>query len=250
MQARGVTVARAAGEAPSIEERLARLDWPVIARSLWDHGWARTPPILTAEECAELVRLYPDERHFRSRIDMARFRFGVGEYKYFAHPLPPAVAAMRRHAYPPLSRIASEWEVALGRSRRYPEDLESLLAVCAEHGQTRPTPLLLHYDAGGYNCLHQDVYGEIVFPLQLTCLLSRRGPDFTGGEFVLVEQRPRAQSRAEVIALEQGEAVIFATRERPARGARGHDRATLRHGVSRLHTGERYTLGIIFHDAK
>jgi hypothetical protein len=180
---------------------------------------------------------------------MARFRFGEGEYKYFADPLPPVVAELRRHAYPPLAAIASDWEAALGRDRRYPPDLDGFLAVCAEHGQAKPTPLLLCYEAGGYNCLHQDLYGDVVFPLQLTCFLSRRGVDYTGGEFLLVEQRPRAQSRGEALAPEQGEIVIFTTRWRPVEGARGVYRAGVRHGVSRVRTGRRYTLGVIFHDA-
>ncbi len=234
----------------SVTERLARLDWEGIERSLWDWGWAKTPPILTPEECAELVGLYPDGPRFRSRVDMARFRFGAGEYKYFAEPLPPVVEALRRHAYPPLAAIANRWERALGRQARHPGDLDSLLAVCAERGQTKPTPLMLRYGTGGYNCLHQDLYGEVVFPLQVTCALSRRELDYAGGEFLLVEQRPRAQSRAEVVLLEQGEAVMFATRERPARGAKGYFRATMRHGVSRIIAGQRYSLGVIFHNAE
>jgi len=230
--------------------RLQQLDWPAIARALSDRGWATTPPLLSASECAELIALYPHERSFRSRVDMARFRFGEGEYKYFACPLPSVVLALRRHAYPHLAAIADAWSAALGGKPGYPPDLDGFLAVCAEHGQTKPTPLLLRYEAGGYNCLHQDLYGEVAFPLQMTCLLSRPGADFTGGEFLLVEQRPRAQSRGEVVPLAQGQIVIFATRERPARGARGAYRVTLRHGVSRVTSGERYTLGVIFHDAR
>jgi hypothetical protein len=234
----------------SIVEGLDRLDWEAIEQSLWDRGWARTPPLLAPDECAELVALYPDDRRFRSRVEMARFRFGEGEYKYFAEPLPPLVAALRRHAYPPLAAIANRWEAALRSRRRYPPTLEGLLQRCAERGQTRPTPLMLRYEVGGYNCLHQDLYGEVVFPLQCTVALSRREADYTGGEFLLVEQRPRAQSRGEVVTLEQGEAVIFATRDRPARGRRGVFRARMRHGVSRVLSGERYTLGIIFHNAE
>jgi len=181
---------------------------------------------------------------------MARFRFGEGEYKYFANPLPAVVRELRRHAYPHLAPIASAWEAALGTDSRYPLELDSFLAVCAEHGQAKPTPLLLRYEAGGYNCLHQDLYGDVAFPLQMTCLLSRPGVDFTGGEFLLVEQRPRAQSTGSVVPLERGQIVIFATRHRPARGTRGAYRVTLRHGVSRVVSGERYTLGVIFHDAK
>jgi hypothetical protein len=244
MPARGLT------RTPSVETRLQRIDWEEAARSLEDRGWATTPPLLTAAECAALIVLYRDDRRFRSRVDMARFRFGEGEYKYFANPLPPTVLALRRHAYPRLAPIADAWSVALGGKPAYPPDLDGFLAVCAEHGQTRPTPLLLRYEPGGYNCLHQDLYGDVAFPLQMTCLLSRPGEDFTGGEFLLVEQRPRAQSRGEVVPLAQGQIVIFATRERPVRGARGPYRVTLRHGVSRVVSGERYTLGVIFHDAK
>jgi uncharacterized protein len=230
--------------------RLQQAEWPRIAQALGDQGWATTRPLLTANECADLIALYSEEHRFRSRIDMARFRFGAGEYKYFANPLPPAVLALRRHAYPHLASIANDWSAALGAKPAFPPDLDEFLAVCAEHGQTRPTPLLLRYEAGGYNCLHQDLYGDVAFPLQMTCLLSRPGTDFTGGEFLLVEQRPRAQSRGEVVPLEQGQIVIFTTRERPVRGARGTYRVNLRHGVSRVTSGRRYTLGVIFHDAK
>ena len=233
-----------------VRERIERLDWKTIEGALWELGYAKTPPILTPAECGELVGLYADESRFRSRVDMARYRFGIGDYKYLAHPLPPVVDALRRHTYPPLARIANRWMEALGASERYPADLEGLLAVCRRHDQTKPTPLLLHYEAGGYNCLHQDLYGEVAFPLQLTGFLSRRGVDYTGGEFLLVEQRPRAQSRGEVIDPEQGEVVIFSTRYRPVSGARGYYRASVRHGVSRVRTGARYSLGIIFHDAK
>ncbi len=242
-------VGRGLSEACSIEERLAPLDWEGIERSLSDWGWAKTPPLLTPEECGELIRLYAEDRRFRSRIDMARYRFGLGEYKYFADPLPPGVAGLRAQAYPRLSLIANRWEAALGGGSQYPADLRRFLAICAEHGQTRPTPLLLRYGAGGYNCLHQDLYGEVAFPLQLTVLLSRRGADYTGGESVLVEQRPRAQSRGDVIVLEQGEALIFAARHRPVRGSKGHSRASVRHGVSRVLSGQRYALGVIFHNA-
>jgi uncharacterized protein len=233
-----------------VEARLRELDWEAVARDLGERGWATTPPLLGAEECAELVALYPDDARFRSRVDMARFRFGEGEYKYFAAPLPPLVAELREHAYPPLAAIAGQWQAALGRDTRYPPTLAGFLAQCARRGQRKPTPLLLRYEAGGYNCLHQDIYGEIAFPLQMTCLLSRPGEDFTGGEFLLVEQRPRAQSRGEVVPLTQGQIVVFTTRERPARGARGTYRVALRHGVSRVTAGLRHTLGIIFHDAK
>ena len=233
-----------------IKERLASLDWKAIEQSLGEHGCARTPALLPSDECAELVALYKDDRRFRSRVDMARYRFGLGEYKYFAPPLPAVVESVRVHAYPHLAPIASRWMEALGSRGRYPSDLATFLTYCARRGQAKPTPLLLYYEAGGYNCLHQDIYGEAVFPLQLTCLLSRRGKDFEGGEFLLVEQRPRAQSRGEVVPLEQGEAVIFATRYRPVAGTRGYYRANLRHGVSRVLSGSRYSLGVIFHNAK
>ena len=233
-----------------LRDRLADLDWKAIGRSLDDWGYAKTPAVLTPDECAALISLWPDTDRFRSRIDMARYRFGEGEYRYFAHPLPPIVEALRIFAYPPIAAIANRWQEALGARARYPGDLAALLERCRRKGQTRPTPLMLRYEAGGYNCLHQDVYGEVVFPIQLTCFLSRRGVDYTGGDFLLVEQRPRAQSRGESVATEQGEMVIFTTRERPVRGARGVYRARMRHGVSRLLTGRRWTLGVIFHDAR
>ncbi len=239
----GVSVASA------IEERLAALDWEAIEQDLGQWGWARTPPLLTPTECADLIALYADDARFRSRVDMERYRFGVGEYKYFAAPLPDTVAELRAHAYRRLAPIADRWEALLGRRTRYPADLERFLAHCAEHGQHKPTPLLLSYRAGGYNCLHQDLYGEVAFPLQLTCVLSRRGADYTGGESLLVEQRPRAQSRGDVIALDQGEALVFTTRHRPAKGAKGYFRVSVRHGVSRLLSGRRYSLGVIFHNA-
>jgi hypothetical protein len=233
----------------SVAARLADLDWASLEGQLDERGYARTPPLLTTQECAALVRLYGEARRFRSRVDMARYRFGVGEYQYFAAPLPGPVAALRTHAYRYLAAIANRWESALGAPGRYPADLPAFLRVCAEQGQTKPTPLLLRYKVGGYNCLHQDLYGTVAFPLQMTWALSRRGADFEGGESLLVEQRPRAQSRGEVIALEQGEALIFPTRHRPVRGASGFHRVVMRHGVSRIHSGERYSLGVIFHDA-
>jgi hypothetical protein len=233
-----------------IAARLADLDWTTVERSLWEWGYARTPPLLTSEECTGLVAMYADETRFRSRIDMARYRFGVGEYKYFDAPLPPLVQDLRTHAYPPLAAIANQFEVALDTATLHPADLAGLQAICRRHGQTKPTPLLLHYEAGGYNCLHQDIYGDVVFPLQLTCFLSRPGTDYEGGDFLLVEQRPRAQSRGEAIAPEQGEILIFPTRHRPVQGARGWYRAAMRHGVSRVLRGTRDTLGVIFHDAK
>jgi hypothetical protein len=234
----------------SIVARVAALDWNAIERSLWDQGYAKTAPLLTCAECEALIALYADDAPFRSRVDMARYRFGEGDYKYLAHPLPPLVQDLRRETYPRLVELANAWEQALGSRTRYPEDLGGLLAVCRRHGQTKPTPLVLHYEAGGYNCLHQDLYGDVAFPLQITAFLSRRGADYEGGDFLLVEQRPRAQSRGEAIHTEQGELVIFPTRHRPVRGARGWFRTTMRHGVSTITRGTRYTLGIIFHDAK
>jgi uncharacterized protein len=233
----------------SIAARMTRLDWAEIGTALDDRGFARTPELLTPSECAALRALYTDPSRFRSRVDMARFRFGVGEYKYFSEPLPPIVQVMRERMYPPLAVIANRWEAALKTRVRHAGALAELLTHCARRGQRKPTPLLLRYGAGGYNCLHQDLYGEVVFPLQLTVLLSDPGRDFEGGEFLLVEQRPRAQSRGSVVHLEQGEAVIFTTRYRPAAGARGHYRVNMRHGVSRVLSGERYTLGVIFHNA-
>ena len=244
MSTRGLT------RALSIQVRLQQVDWPALAQALTDRGWATTRPLLTPGECADLIALDPEERRCRGRIDMARYRFGEGEYKYFANPLPPVVAGLRRHAYPHLAAIANGWSAALGGRPAYPPSLENFLELCADHGQTKPTPLVLRYEAGGYNCLHQDLYGDVAFPLQMTCLLSRPGTDFTGGEFLLVEQRPRAQSRGEVVPLEQGQIVIFATRDRPVTGTRGTYRVNMRHGVSRITSGLRYTLGVIFHDAK
>src|SRR5438876_11823152 len=197
-----------------VAERLAKLDWEAIETSLWRHGYAKTPVVLTPEECAGLIAMYGERERFRSRVEMERFRFGVGDYQYFAAPLPPLVQTMRLHAYPPLAEIANRWEEALGSRARHPATLADLQAVCRRHGQTKPTPLLLHYEAGGYNCLHQDLYGDVVFPLQITAFLSRPGVDFEGGDFLLVEQRPRAQSRGDAIAPAQGELVIFATRHR------------------------------------
>lgn len=233
-----------------VAARLDTLDWDAIERQLWDLGYARTPPVLTPSECESVVALYADDSRFRSRVDMERYRFGRGDYKYFAAPLPPLVQGLRAAAYRRLAPLANRWEDALGTRTRYPAHLDGLLALCARHGQTRPTPLLLHYEAGGYNCLHQDLYGDVAFPLQITCFLSRRGVDYEGGEFLLLEQRPRAQSRGEAVAIEQGEMVIFTTRYRPVAGARGYFRAAMKHGVSRISAGTRYTLGIIFHDAR
>jgi hypothetical protein len=231
---------------------LERCDWLSIESSLDDQGFAKLPPILTAAECEALAGLYKDDSVFRSRIDMARFRFGVGEYKYFAAPLPPLVQTLREELYARLAPIANQWLARLkpSRSMSYPNSLDGFLRKCHAAGQTRPTPLLLSYSEGGYNCMHQDIYGDVAFPLQVVFVLSRLGVDYTGGEFLLVEQRPRAQSRGHAIAVEQGSAVIFATRERPVAGTRGSYRVTMRHGVSTLTAGARMSLGIILHDAR
>jgi hypothetical protein len=237
-------------EREPIAQRLDRLDWETIEGSLWDKGHARTPAILEPGECDGLAALFSDDARFRSTIDMERFRFGVGTYRYLAYPLPPIVAALRRDAYRRLAPIANRWAEALGSRTRFPRSLESFLRACRARGQTKPTPLVLRYGAGGYNCLHQDLYGEVAFPLQMTCFLSRPGVDHDGGEFLLVEQRPRSQSRGFAMAPGQGEAVIFWSAERPVAGRRGFYRAKLRHGVSPLGRGSRTTLGIIFHDAR
>jgi hypothetical protein len=235
--------------APAIESRTAALDWDEIAASLDTHGCAVVGPVLAAEECEGLAASYGDDGRFRSRIVMARHGFGRGEYKYFAHPLPDLVARLRTTLYPRLARIANRWNEAMGVDVRYPDAHADFLERCHRAGQTKPTPLLLKYGAGDYNCLHQDLYGEHVFPLQATFLLSAPGRDFAGGEFVLTEQRPRMQSRAEVVPLRRGEAVIFPVHHRPVRGTRGVYRVNMRHGVSRVRSGQRHTLGIIFHDA-
>ena len=234
----------------SCAERAAALDWPAIARDLDTYGCARIPGLLIAAECESLAALYANNALFRSRIVMARHGFGRGEYQYFAYPLPDPVQTLRAAFYPQLAPIANGWNARMGMPVRYPAQHEAFLQRCHAAGQTRPTPLLLSYGPGDYNCLHQDIYGEHVFPLQLAVLLSRPGRDFSGGEFVLTEQRPRMQSRVEVVPLEQGDAVVFAVRERPVAGTRGDYRVAMRHGVSRLHGGRRFTLGVIFHDAQ
>jgi hypothetical protein len=233
-----------------IAGRIAGLPWAEIAAALDARGHATTGPLLTPAECAALSALWPNEERFRSRVVMARHNFGRGEYRYFARPLPPAVAALREGFYPQLAPVANRWAEALRLEALYPSDLAAFTTRCHAAGQQRPTPLLLRYGPGDYNCLHQDLYGPLAFPLQLTLLLSDPGTDFTGGEFLLVEQRPRAQSRGEVVPLAQGEAVIFAVSHRPAQGTRGPYRVALRHGVSRIRAGERFALGVIFHDAQ
>jgi len=237
------------GPDEGLAETIARLDWAAIERDLDAYGPAVAPNLLTAEACREIAGLYPDDQKFRSTVVMARHGFGRGEYKYFAEPPPGVVAALRQNLYPRLAPVANRWSEAMGVDARYPAGLDAFRALCRAAGQTRPTPLMLRYCAGDYNCLHQDIYGALVFPLQVAILLSAPGRDFTGGEFVLTEQRPRMQSRAEVVSLKQGDGVIFAVRERPVQGTRGPYRVALRHGVSRIRSGERFTLGVIFHDA-
>jgi hypothetical protein len=225
------------------------VDWLRVEADLDADGAAVIEKLLTPEGCRELIGLYAEDDRFRSRVVMARHGFGRGEYKYFDHPLPRSVADLRKALYPPLARIANRWNEALRLDARYPSTHAEYLDRCHAAGQCKPTPLLLSYGEGDYNCLHQDLYGEHVFPLQLTVLLSQPGKDFEGGEFVLTEQRPRMQSRVEVVPLRQGDAVIFPVHHRPVQGARGVYRVNLRHGVSRVHSGKRHTLGIIFHDA-
>jgi uncharacterized protein len=230
--------------------RLAGTDWVKVGAGLDSHGAATLSGVLTAAECQSLRSLYPEEKIFRSRVIMSQHGFGRGEYKYFGYPLPQAIASLRAALYAHLAPIANSWNEHMGVGVRYPAGHTAFIRRCHAAGQSRATPLLLRYQAEDYNCLHQDLYGEHVFPLQVTILLSRPHQEFTGGEFVLTEQRPRMQSRAEVVPLEQGDAVIFAVNQRPLRGTRGMYRVNLRHGVSRVRSGHRFTLGIIFHDAK
>ena len=225
------------------------LDWRQIEDALNAHGCAVVPGLLDADACAALAARYDEAPRFRSKVVMQRHGFGRGEYQYFAYPLPDLVATLREQLYGPLAAIANRWHASMGLETRFPPSHADFLARCHAAGQTRPTPLLLRYRAGDYNCLHQDLYGEHVFPLQLAVLLSRPQDDFTGGEFVLTEQRPRLQSRAEVVPLAQGDAVLFPVAQRPVNGTRGSYRVNMRHGVSRLRSGLRHTLGIIFHDA-
>jgi uncharacterized protein len=238
-----------ASSVDELEARANACDWERVGKELDQVGNAVLPTLLSADECDALAELYPEEEPFRSRIVMARHGFGRGEYKYFRYPLPEPVASLRTAVYPHLAPIATRWNDALGLGVRYPATHEEFLARCHAAGQSRPTPLLLRYGAGDYNCLHQDVYGEHVFPLQVAILLSEPGRDFTGGEFVMTEQRPRMQSRAEVVPLRKGDGVVFTVRNRPVQGSRGVYRVNLRHGVSRIRSGVRHVVGIIFHDA-
>ena len=230
-------------------QRFAGHDAPALEARLDTDGYAVLPSLLTAPECRGLAACYDEDARFRNRVVMARHGFGRGEYRYFDHPLPPLVAALRRTLYVPLMTIANRWQAALRRDERFPATHEAFLERCRDAGQGRPTPLLLRYGPGDYNCLHQDLYGAHVFPLQVAVLLAQPGEDYTGGEFVLTEQRPRRQSRASVVPLRQGDAVVFAVNERPATGARGTYRVVMRHGVSTVHSGRRHALGVIFHDA-
>lgn len=232
------------------QERLAHHDLPAIGACLNERGHALLPGILTGMECRALAALYAQEGHFRSHVHMAQHGFGKGEYRYFGYPLPDLISDLRAELYPHLAAVANDWNARMGIGTRYPGTLDAFLRQCHAAGQTRPTPLLLQYGAGDYNCLHQDLYGELAFPLQAAFLLSEPGRDFDGGELVLTEQRPRMQSRAEVVPLRQGDAVVFAVHHRPVRGSRGDYRVNLRHGVSTVRTGQRHTLGIIFHDAR
>lgn len=233
----------------TIESRLHAYDWTDVGTHLDANGWATLDGLLSAEECRALAGLYEGGGRFRSHVVMARHGFGRGEYKYYAYPLPPLIADLRTALYPRLAPIADRWNQGMGIDVRYPADHADFIARCHAAGQTRPTPLLLQYGEGDFNALHQDLYGEHVFPFQVVFLLSRPGEDFTGGEFVLTEQRPRMQSRAEVVPLGQGDAAVFAVHHRPVQGSRGVYRVNLRHGVSRVRSGHRHTTGIIFHDA-
>lgn len=232
------------------EARIRGYDWDALSSELDNFGCAALPGLLTQAECRTIAALYGDESHFRSHIHMARHGFGRGEYRYFRYPLPDLIGDLRGALYPRLAAVANRWNARMGIDERYPERHADFLERCHAAGQTRPTPLLLQYVAGDFNCLHQDLYGDIAFPLQVAILLSEPGRDFTGGEFVLTEQRPRMQSRAEVVPLGLGDAVVFAVHNRPVEGKRGSYRVNMRHGVSRVRSGRRHTLGIIFHDAR
>jgi hypothetical protein len=246
---RGGTAVLAERAEPPVLPAIGRLDWDALAAALDADGFALTPPLLTPAQCAEVADLYDRDDVFRSTVVMARHAFGEGSYRYFRRPLVPVVESLRRQLYPPLARIANRWARILGE-RTWPEDFDELIAMCAAAGQHRPTPLLLHYQPGGYNCLHQDVYGDVTFPLQVAIMLSVPDVDFTGGESVFVEQRPRAQSRPAVARPAQGQGLIFPVRHRPVPAAKGYKRVIMRHGVSAVHAGERYVLGVIFHDAR
>lgn len=232
------------------EKRVAGYDWTGLSKELDGFGCAVMKGLLAPDECESLAALYDDESHFRSHIVMARHGFGRGEYRYFRYPLPDLISGLRSALYPRLAPVANIWNERMGIDARYPPDHAAFLEQCHAAGQTRPTPLLLRYVEGDFNCLHQDLYGDLAFPLQVAVLLSKPGEDFSGGEFALTEQRPRMQSRVEVVPLDRGDAVIFAVHNRPVQGTKGNYRVNLRHGVSRVRSGRRHTMGIIFHDAK
>ncbi|GED14116.1 2OG-Fe(II) oxygenase [Aneurinibacillus migulanus] len=231
-------------------ERIAALDWNSLQQTLDEQGYAAIPTLLDKDQCNEIIDTYGEEAHFRSTIDMARYRFGSGEYKYYQAPLPALLQQLREGFYPELAKTANRWLEQLGGDAIYPAALPEFLERCHQQGQLRSTPLILKYEEGGYNCLHQDLYGEVFFPFQVVFALNQKEKDYTGGEFLLIEQRPRAQSRGHVITLEQGAGLIFPTNHRPVLGSRGYYKTTLRHGVSTITSGIRYSLGIIFHDAK
>jgi hypothetical protein len=233
----------------SAETRVASYEWKNLSDELSGFGCAIIDELLSPDECRQIAGLYPEEGHFRNHIHMARHGFGKGEYRYFKYPLPDLLGGLRTALYPRLAGVANDWNSRMGIEERYPAEHAAYLKKCHDAGQTRPTPLLLQYAPGDFNCLHQDLYGDLVFPIQVAILLSEPGEDFTGGEFVLTEQRPRMQSRAEVVPLRQGDAVAFAVHNRPVQGSKGNYRVNLRHGVSRLRSGTRHAVGIIFHDA-
>jgi hypothetical protein len=239
-----------ASEPKPVERRVGEYDWSAIGADLDAFGCATLPKLLTPQECEDIAALYAREEHFRSHVHMARHGFGKGEYRYFKYPLPALVGELRTALYGHVVTFANAWNERMNIATRYPKAHAEYLKICHQAGQTRPTPLLLQYAAGDFNCLHQDLYGDLAFPLQVTVLLSAPGRDFAGGEFVLTEQRPRMQSRVEVVPLQQGDAVLFAVHNRPVQGTKGPYRVNLRHGVSRLRSGRRHTLGIIFHDAR
>ncbi len=249
MNARSAIVP-AASAVQSAGARVVKYDWQKLSEELGSYGCAVIEKLLSPEECVQISSLYPEEGHFRSHIHMARHGFGKGEYRYFKYPLPVLLGGLRTALYPRLASVANDWNGRMGIDQRYPAEHAAFLKQCHDEGQTRPTPLLLQYVPGDFNCLHQDLYGDLAFPLQVAILLSEPGKDFTGGEFVLTEQRPRIQSRAEVVPLRQGDAVAFAVHNRPVQGSKGNYRVNLRHGVSRVRSGMRHTVGIIFHDAK
>ncbi|MCM3412193.1 2OG-Fe(II) oxygenase [Metabacillus litoralis] len=233
-----------------IKSRVEQLNWESIQQVLDDQGFAKVPQLLTKEECEQLIQIYYEEELYRTTINMQRYRFGSGEYKYFTYPLPDMIQSLREAFYPELAKTANRWLGYLKKPEQYPAELQEFIKRCEEHEQTRPTPLILKYEEGGFNCLHQDLYGDVFFPFQVVFILNQRDEHYTGGESLLVEQIPRAQSRGHVITLDQGSALIFPTNERPALGKKGYYKNKVRHGVSTVTSGERFGLGIIFHDSK